>query len=255
MVGAAVGPFDLERAEALEHEGADFIVVDTAHAHNENVIESLKKMRRRVGVDIVAGGNIATSEAAEDLISLDIDGLRVGIGPGSICTTRIVAGVGVPQLTAISEVADVANKYGGVPVIADGGIRYSGDIVKAFAAGASSVMLGSLLAGTEESPGSEMIINGRKYKAYRGGMGSIGAIQSGISDRYGKLGANKFVAEGVEGAVPLQGGKGGGGPFPVDRWPEVRYGLRGGGEDHRGPPHEGTLHQDHGQRPQGEPPT
>lgn len=201
MVGAAVGPFDLDRAIELERAGADLIVVDTAHADNENVLSSIKRMRKEISVDIVAG-NIATAGAAEDLISCEVDGLRVGIGPGSICTTRIVAGVGVPQLTAISEVAEVAKEYG-IPVIADGGIRYSGDIVKAIAAGADSVMLGSMLAGTEESPGQEMIINGRKYKAYRG-MGSIGALSTGISDRYSKLG-NGFIAEGVEGAVPYRG--------------------------------------------------
>ena len=202
IVGAAVGPFDVERALTLEKEGVDVLVVDTAHAHNENVLASLKKMRKEISVDLVAG-NIATKEAAEDLISIGVDGLRVGIGPGSICTTRIIAGIGVPQLTAISDVAEVANGQN-VPVIADGGIRFSGDIVKAFAAGANSVMLGSLFAGTEESPGGEIILNGRKYKAYRG-MGSIGAIQTGISDRYGKLGATKFVAEGVEGVVPFRG--------------------------------------------------
>ncbi len=202
IVGAAIGPFDIDRGTTLEKEGVDVIVVDTAHAHNENVLSSLKKMRKEISVDLVAG-NIATKEAAEDLISIGVDGLRVGIGPGSICTTRIIAGIGVPQLTAISDVAEVANGQN-VPVIADGGIRFSGDIVKAFASGANSVMLGSLFAGTEESPGGEIILNGRKYKAYRG-MGSIGAIQTGISDRYGKLGATKFVAEGVEGVVPFRG--------------------------------------------------
>ena len=202
LVAAAVGPFDIERAVNLEKAGADAIVVDTAHAHNTNVLDSIKKLRKSVGIDLIAG-NIATREAAEDLISLEVDALRVGIGPGSICTTRIIAGIGFPQLTAISEVADVAKEHK-VPVIADGGIRYSGDIVKALAAGANSIMLGSLLAGTEESPGVEMIINGRKYKAYRG-MGSIGAIRGGVSDRYGKLSGNKFVAEGVEGAVPYRG--------------------------------------------------
>ncbi|MCL4329107.1 MAG: IMP dehydrogenase [Candidatus Thermoplasmatota archaeon] len=201
-VGAAVGPFDIDRAVTLEKEGADVIVVDTAHAHNQNVLDSIKKMRKSVDCDIIAG-NIASGEAAEDLISLGVDGLRVGIGPGSICTTRIIAGVGVPQVTAIAECAEVAQGHK-VPVVADGGIRFSGDIVKAIAAGASSIMLGSLLAGTEESPGIEMIINGRKYKSYRG-MGSIGAINAGGSDRYGKLGNNKFVAEGVEGAVPYRG--------------------------------------------------
>jgi len=202
LVGAAVGPFDIERAKLLENAGADVIVVDSAHGHNLNLIESVKKMRREINVDIIAG-NIATSKAAEDLISADVDGLRVGIGPGSICTTRIVAGIGIPQITAIADVADVAENYG-VPVIADGGIRYSGDIVKALVAGASTVMLGSLLAGTDEAPGQEITIGGRRYKSYRG-MGSLGAISSGEHDRYGKLGSSKFVPEGVEGAVPYKG--------------------------------------------------
>ncbi len=202
MVGAAVGPFDIRRAEALEKEDVDVIVVDTAHAHNLKGIESIKEMRKKTDVDIIAG-NIATAEAAEDLISIEVDGLRVGIGPGSICTTRIVAGVGVPQLEAISQVAEVAEKYG-IPVIADGGIRFSGDIVKAIAAGANSVMLGNLLAGTDEAPGQEIMIGGRKYKSYRG-MGSLGVIQKGISDRYGKIGESKYVPEGVEGAVPYKG--------------------------------------------------
>jgi len=202
LVGAAVGPFDIERAKLLENSGADVIVVDSAHGHNLNLIESVKKMRREINVDIIAG-NIATSKAAEDLISADVDGLRVGIGPGSICTTRIVAGIGIPQITAIADVADVAENYA-VPVIADGGIRYSGDIVKAIVAGASTVMLGSLLAGTDEAPGQEITIGGRRYKSYRG-MGSLGAISSGEHDRYGKLGSSKFVPEGVEGAVPYKG--------------------------------------------------
>jgi len=202
MVGAAVGPFDIERVRRLVDAEVDVIVVDTAHGHNENVMESVKKMRKMVDVDLIAG-NIATKEAAEDLIALEVDALRVGIGPGSICTTRVVAGIGVPQLEAISQTADVAREYG-VPVIADGGIRYSGDIVKALAAGANAVMLGSLLAGTEEAPGREMIIGGRKFKVYRG-MGSIGAMQKGISDRYGKLGKGKLVPEGVEAAVPYKG--------------------------------------------------
>ncbi len=202
LVGAAVGPFDIERAKLLESAGADVIVVDSAHGHNLNLIESVKKMRREIDIDLIAG-NIATSKAAEDLISADVDGLRVGIGPGSICTTRIVAGIGVPQITAVADVADVAENYG-IPVIADGGIRYSGDIVKAIAAGASTVMLGSLLAGTDEAPGQEITIGGRRYKSYRG-MGSLGAISSGEHDRYGKLGSSKFVPEGVEGAVPYKG--------------------------------------------------
>jgi IMP dehydrogenase len=202
LVGAAVGPFDLERAKMLQDAGADVIVVDSAHGHNLNLIESVKKMRKIIDIDLIVG-NIATSKAAEDLISAEVDGLRVGIGPGSICTTRIVAGVGVPQLTAVSESADIAEKHG-IPVIADGGIRYSGDIVKALAAGASTVMLGSLLAGTDEAPGNEINVSGRRYKSYRG-MGSLGAILSGENDRYGKIGSNKFVPEGVEGAVPYKG--------------------------------------------------
>ncbi|MGC8663266.1 MAG: IMP dehydrogenase [Thermoplasmata archaeon] len=202
IVGAAIGPFDVKRAEALEKEGVDVIVIDTAHAHNVKVMDGIKEIRKIIDIDIIAG-NIATALAAEDLISLGVDGLRVGIGPGSICTTRIVAGVGVPQLEAISQVTDVAEPHG-IPVIADGGIRYSGDIVKAIASGANAVMLGNLLAGTDEAPGQEIIIGGRKYKTYRG-MGSLGVIQKGISDRYGKIGEAKYVAEGVEGAVPYKG--------------------------------------------------
>jgi IMP dehydrogenase len=202
LVGAAVGAFDLERAKILQDAGADVIVVDSAHGHNLNLIDSVKKMRKEIEIDIIAG-NIATSQAAEDLISVGVDGIRTGVGPGSICTTRIVAGIGVPQLTAVAQASEVAERYG-IPVIADGGIRYSGDIVKAIAAGASSVMLGSLLAGTDEAPGTEVNISGRRYKTYRG-MGSLGAVMGGESDRYGKLGSGKFVPEGVEGAVPYKG--------------------------------------------------
>ena len=202
LVGGAIGAFDMERAKALQDAGADVIVVDSAHGHNLNLIDSVKKLRKEIDIDIIAG-NIATSQAAEDLISAEVDGLRTGVGPGSICTTRIVAGIGVPQLTAVAQVAETAERHG-IPVIADGGIRYSGDIVKAIAAGASSVMLGSLLAGTDEAPGTEVNISGRRYKTYRG-MGSLGAVMSGESDRYGKLGSGKFVPEGVEGAVPYKG--------------------------------------------------
>lgn len=202
VVGAAVGPFDLERAKMLQYAGADVIVIDSAHGHNLDLIDSVKRLRGMIDIDIIAG-NIATAKGAEDLIAAGVDGLRVGIGPGSICTTRIVAGIGIPQLTAITETAEAAEKTG-TPVIADGGIRFSGDIVKAIAAGASTVMLGSLLAGTDEAPGIEMSISGRRYKTYRG-MGSAGALMSDENDRYGKLGAGKFVPEGVEGAVPYKG--------------------------------------------------
>ena len=176
LVAAAAGPFDLERAMALDEAGADIIAVDCAHAHNMNVVKFAKTMKENLDADLIMG-NIATSEAAEDLIAQGIDGLKVGIGPGSMCTTRIIAGVGVPQLSAISSVADVASDYG-VPVIADGGLRYSGDIAKALGAGADLVMLGNLLAGTYESPGDVVVMNGRKYKQYRG-MGSMGAMTGG----------------------------------------------------------------------------
>ncbi len=202
LVGGAVGAFDLERARILQEAGADVIVVDSAHGHNLDLIDSIKKMRKEIDIDIIAG-NIATSQAAEDLIVAGVDGLRTGVGPGSICTTRIVAGIGVPQLTAVAQASETAERHG-IPVIADGGIRYSGDIVKAIAAGASTVMLGSLLAGTDEAPGTEINISGRRYKTYRG-MGSLGAVMGGDNDRYGKLGTGKFVPEGVEGAVPYKG--------------------------------------------------
>jgi IMP dehydrogenase len=201
-VGAAVGPFDVSRAEMLEKSGVDLLVIDTAHAHNEKVMAGIKEIRKKLDIDIIAG-NIATKESAEDIIALEVDGLRVGIGPGSICTTRIIAGAGMPQLEAISQAAEIAEKQQ-IPVIADGGIRYSGDIVKAIAAGANVVMLGSLLAGTDEAPGEEMFIEGKKFKSYRG-MGSLGAIQKGLSDRYGKIGGTKFVPEGVEAAIPYKG--------------------------------------------------
>lgn len=202
LVGGAVGAFDLERAKILQDAGADVIVVDSAHGHNLDLIDSVKKMRKIIDIDIIAG-NISTSEAAEELIAAEVDGLRTGVGPGSICTTRIVAGIGVPQLTAVALTSEIAEKHR-IPVIADGGIKYSGDIVKAIAAGASSVMLGSLLAGTDEAPGTEINISGRRYKTYRG-MGSLGAIMGGENDRYGKLASGKFVPEGVEGAVPYKG--------------------------------------------------
>ncbi|NYB52432.1 MAG: IMP dehydrogenase [Methanobacteriaceae archaeon] len=211
LVAAATGPFDMERAIALDKAGADIIAVDVAHAHKPSIIKSAKKMKDEIRADLLVG-NIATGEAAEAIITgADVDGLKVGIGPGSICTTRIIAGVGVPQLTAISSVADVAHEHG-VPLIADGGLRYSGDVAKAIAIGADSVMLGSLLAGTSESPGEVVIMNGRKFKQYRG-MGSLGAMTGGSgagTDRYfqevkGPMKHAKLVPEGVEGVVPFKG--------------------------------------------------
>lgn len=215
VVAAAVGPFDLERAKALDRAGADVIVIDTAHAHNLKAIKAMKEIRKAVDADLIVG-NIANPKAVDDLTFADA--VKVGIGPGSICTTRVVAGVGVPQITAIALVADKAGEYG-LHVIADGGIRYSGDIVKAIAAGADAVMLGSLLAGTKEAPGKEVVINGRRYKQYRG-MGSLGAMMKGGAERYyqkGHMKTRKFVPEGVEGVVPYKG--------PVS---EVLYQLIGG---------------------------
>jgi len=210
IVGAATGPFDLKRAEALDKAGADIIAIDSAHAHNLNLVKYAKIMKKNIDADLIVG-NIATAKAAEDLIAQEVDGIKVGIGPGSMCTTRIIAGVGVPQLTAIAEVADVASEYD-IPVIADGGIRYSGDMAKAIAVGADAVMLGNLLAGTYESPGDVVIMNGRKYKQYRG-MGSLGAMTGGIgagTDRYfqesqSHMKHTKIVPEGVEGVVPYRG--------------------------------------------------
>lgn len=203
-VGAAVGVYQLDRARELVEAGADVLVLDSAHGHSKGIIESVKEFKKYLGVDVVAG-NIATAEAAKALIKAGADGVKVGIGPGSICTTRIVAGVGVPQISAISEVAEVCHKQG-VPLIADGGIKYSGDIAKALAAGASAVMIGSMLAGTEESPGETIIYQGRQYKSYRG-MGSLGAMSRGSSDRYFQEGtaAEKLVPEGIEGRVPYRG--------------------------------------------------
>ncbi len=204
-VAAAVGPFDFKRAMLLDENHVDALVVDCAHGHNMNVIRAVKDIKESAQAEIVAG-NIATRSAAEALVE-HVDGLKVGIGPGSICTTRVVAGVGVPQITAITNVADVASEYG-VPVIADGGIRYSGDIAKAIAAGADCAMIGSLFAGTDEAPGRIIAIQGRKYKQYRG-MGSLGVMSSGVSsDRYfqkKEIGQTKFVPEGVEGATPYVG--------------------------------------------------
>ncbi len=205
-VGAAIGVGDgtLERAGLLVKAGVDVLVVDTAHGHSRRVLEVTDLLKRKFGseVDIIAG-NIATAESAEALIRAGADAVKVGIGPGSICTTRVISGVGVPQLTAIWDCAQVGKKYK-IPVIADGGIRYSGDIVKALAAGADVVMLGSLFAGTEESPGETEIYQGRSYKVYRG-MGSIGAMKDGSHDRYFQENSPKLVPEGIEGRVPFKG--------------------------------------------------
>jgi IMP dehydrogenase len=201
-----VGPDREARLEALIRAEVDVIVIDTAHGHSRGVLDAIRDTRRRFsGFELIAG-NVATAEATRALIAAGVDGVKVGIGPGSICTTRVVAGVGVPQITAIDECARAA-EGSGVPVIADGGIKYSGDVVKALAAGASTVMIGSLFAGTEESPGETILYQGRTYKAYRG-MGSIGAMRAGSKDRYfqgGVADSNKLVPEGIEGRVPYKG--------------------------------------------------
>jgi len=205
-VGAAIGTGEdaLFRAEMLKKAGVDVIVIDTAHGHTKSVLETLKTVKKKFDIDVIAG-NIATPEAALDLIKAGADGIKVGIGPGSICTTRIVAGAGVPQITAIKSCYDVAKRFS-VPVIADGGIKYSGDITKALAVGAHAIMIGSLFAGTDESPGEIVLFQGRSYKVYRG-MGSIGAMEQGTKDRYLQEGvkSSKLVPEGVEGRVPHKG--------------------------------------------------
>ena len=208
IVGGAIGTNkeSLDRAEELILQGVDVIVIDTAHGHSKLVIDALKYLRDKYPEQQIIAGNIATQEAAEDLIAAGASALKVGIGPGSICTTRVVAGVGVPQLTAIINVAKVAKKSK-TPLIADGGIRYSGDIAKAIAAGADCVMLGGLLAGTDEAPGDVEMFEGRTYKSYRG-MGSIGAMQKGSKDRYNQeeeKKVSKLVPEGIEGRVPYKG--------------------------------------------------
>ncbi|WHE06633.1 IMP dehydrogenase [Thermoanaerobacterium thermosaccharolyticum] len=205
LVGAAVGVSSdvMERVEALIDANVDVIVIDTAHGHSVGVLDTVEKIKNRFPDVQIIAGNVATAEATRDLIERGADCVKVGIGPGSICTTRVVAGIGVPQITAIYDCAEEADKYG-IPIIADGGIKYSGDIVKAIAAGASTVMIGSLFAGTEESPGEVEIYQGRSYKVYRG-MGSISAMKSGSSDRYFQEGMKKLVPEGVEGRVPYKG--------------------------------------------------
>jgi IMP dehydrogenase len=203
-VGAAIGVGQLDRAQALVDAGVDVLVLDSAHGHSKGILDTVKAIKAQMSVDIIAG-NVATAEATQALIDAGADGVKVGIGPGSICTTRIVAGVGVPQISAIDECAAVGRKHG-VPIIADGGIRYSGDLAKALAVGASCIMAGSLLAGTEESPGDTIMFQGRQYKSYRG-MGSIGAMTKGSTDRYFQEGtaADKLVPEGIEGRVPYRG--------------------------------------------------
>ena len=207
LVGAAIGskPNDLQRAIELDKAGVDILFIDTAHGHSSAVLESFKKIRKKINLPIVVG-NIATPEAAKDLIKLGADAIKVGIGPGSICTTRIVAGVGVPQFTAIQDIAAITNKNK-IPMISDGGIRYSGDIVKALAAGANCIMAGSLFAGTDESPGEVFLFQGISYKSYRG-MGSLGAMARGSADRYFQDEINeaiKLVPEGIEGRIPYKG--------------------------------------------------
>ena len=205
LCGAAIGITAnvLERAHALVDAQVDVLVLDSAHGHSKNIMTTLKKVKEAFPHVPVIAGNIATAEAAEALIEAGADAVKVGIGPGSICTTRIVAGIGVPQITAVYDVAQVAKKHN-IPVIADGGIKYSGDIVKALAAGASTVMLGSLLAGCEESPGETEIYQGRQFKVYRG-MGSLAAMAKGSKDRYFQEKNSKLVPEGVEGRVPYRG--------------------------------------------------
>ena len=204
-VGAATGVKDFARVEALIKADVDVVVVDTAHGHSQNVIDTVREIKKNWNIQVIAG-NIATAEGAKDLIEAGADAVKVGIGPGAICTTRIISGVGVPQISAIFAAVSVA-EAAGVPIIADGGIRHSGDITKAIAAGAGTVMMGSLFAGLDESPGETIIHMGRRYKSYRG-MGSMGAMIAGSSDRYGQGSVKdrgKLVPEGVEGRVPYRG--------------------------------------------------
>lgn len=233
--GVGVTKDTLERVKSLVENGVDAVVIDTAHGHSANVVRTLKAVKEAFPTIDVVVGNIATAEAAEFLVEAGADGIKVGIGPGSICTTRIVAGVGVPQLTAIYDAATAAHKHG-VPVIADGGLRYSGDVVKALAAGGDCVMMGSMLAGVEESPGETIIYNGRKFKSYRG-MGSVEAMQAGSKDRYfqgEQMDSNKLVPEGIVARVPYKGTLG-----------ETVYQLIGGlrsGMGYCGAPDIETLH-------------
>ncbi|NMW84337.1 IMP dehydrogenase [Peptoniphilus sp. AGMB00490] len=205
LAGAAVGATKdvLDRIEALVKVKADVFVIDTAHGQSKNVLNTIRKIKDAFPDIQLIAGNVATYEGTEDLIKAGADCVKIGIGPGSICTTRIVTGIGVPQITAIMEAYRAAKKYG-VPIIADGGIKFSGDVAKALAAGGNVVMMGSLFAGTDESPGEEIFVEGRRFKAYRG-MGSLGAMSAGSSDRYFQSGTTKYVPEGVEGRVPYKG--------------------------------------------------
>lgn len=220
-VGAAVGVHDYERVGILVETGVDILVLDSAHGHSKNVLETVKRIKKDWDIDVIVG-NVATADAAKDLAAAGADAIKVGIGPGSICTTRVVSGVGVPQISAIYNVSQ-AVEGSGVSIIADGGIRYSGDITKAIAAGAHVVMLGGLLAGLEESPGSKVFYQGRQFKAYRG-MGSLGAMVRGSSERYrqSKSGPDKLVPEGVEGRVPYRGTLG---PFVYQLVGGLRAGM------------------------------
>ena len=193
----------LDRVDALVKAHVDVIVIDSAHGHSANIFKTLRLIKEHYPDLQVIAGNVATAEATRDLIAAGADAVKVGIGPGSICTTRVVAGIGVPQITAVYDVSQVAKKYN-IPVIADGGVKYSGDVVKAVAAGADVIMLGSLLAGCDESPGEFEIFQGRRFKVYRG-MGSIAAMECGSKDRYFQTGSKKLVPEGVEGRVPYKG--------------------------------------------------
>jgi IMP dehydrogenase len=220
--GAAVGVHDYQRVEALIAKGVDVIVVDSAHGHSVNVIETVRSIKRQWEIDVVAG-NVATAEGCKDLIAAGADAVKVGIGPGSICTTRVISGVGIPQITAIYHAAKVAEKSQ-IPIIADGGIRYSGDLTKAIAAGANLVMIGGLFAGVQESPGAQILYQGRTFKVYRG-MGSLGAMVHGSSERYRQgshRGPDKLVPEGVEGRVPFKGSLG---PFVYQLVGGLRAGM------------------------------
>jgi IMP dehydrogenase len=218
-VGAAIGVFDVERAESLIKAGVDVLVVDSAHGHTGNVIQTVKELKRRFEIDVIAG-NVGTAEGARALADAGADAVKVGIGPGSICTTRVISGVGVPQITAVYQTSR-ALTGSGVPIVADGGIRYSGDLTKAIAAGGSCAMLGGLLAGLAESPGQTIIYKGRSFKTYRG-MGSLGAMGAGSSDRYRQDESGKLVPEGVEGRVPYKGNLG---PFVYQLVGGLRAGM------------------------------